>query len=31
MVLRKKREVKKCLGIEEGHVSEDCKNDFVNK
>ena len=31
MVALKKREVKKCCGIEEGSVSVDCKNDFVKK
>ena len=31
IALRKNRELKKCWGIEEGSVSEDCKNDFMNK
>ena len=31
MVVRQKREVKKCWSIEEGDVGEDCKEGFVNK
>ena len=29
MFANKNREVKKCCGIDEGSVSEDCKDDFV--
>ena len=31
MVVHKKREMRNCWGIEEGIVSGDCKDDFVNK
>ena len=31
MFVRKKKEVGNCSGIEEGSVSGDCKDDFVNK
>ena len=31
MVVRKNKEVKKCCGIEEGHISLDSKDDFVKK
>ena len=31
MAINENMEVKNCLGIEKGSVSEDCKYDFVTK
>ena len=31
IVVRKNMEVKKCCGIDEGRISVDCKDDFVQK
>ena len=31
MFLRKKRKVRNCLGLEEGIISGDYKDNFVNK